>query len=341
MCGDTRVYMTGGESKHMTTSESDPSEGAVPTTTTAIESGDIEWQRVGLFVVFAFGISWSVGAVVYVTGGIAPTSPQVLPGIPLWLVLVATGYMFAPALSNVLTRLVTSEGWDDLYLRPRFRRNWRWWGLAWLVPPVLIALGAALFFALFPQFFDPTLSTVSDLLGTAQATGDLPFGPQGFVLITVGAALTVNTAVNCLFTFGEEFGWRGYLLLKLLPLGGRRAVVVVGVIWGVWHWPLILMGYNYPDAPVLGSLAMVYFTVLAGTFLGWVALRGESVWPAVIGHAALNANAGLPLLFVQGEPSRLLGPAVTGVVASLPLVLLVLWLLVRSDSLAPPEPVRS
>lgn len=326
----------------MTTSESEATGTSVPTTTTAIERGDVEWQRVGLFVLIAFGISWAVGAIVYVTGGISPESPEVIFGIPLWYVLVATGYMFAPALSNVLTRLVTGEGWGGLYLRPRFRRNWRWWVLAWLVPPVLIYLGAALFFALFPQFFDPTLSNVSDILGTgAQATDKLPIGPQQLVLITAIAALTVNTAVNCIATFGEEFGWRGYLLPKLLPLGGRRAVVVVGVIWGVWHWPIILMGYNYPEAPILGSLAMVYFTVIGGIFLGWVTLRGESVWPAVIGHAAINANAGIALFFVQGEPSRLLGPALTGLVASLPLALLALWLLARSDSLAPPESLRS
>lgn len=326
----------------MTTSESEATGTSVPTTTTAIERGDVEWQRVGLFVLIAFGISWAVGAIVYVTGGISPESPEVLFGIPLWYVLVATGYMFAPALSNVLTRLVTGEGWDGLYLRPRFRRNWRWWVLAWLVPPVLVYLGAALFFALFPQFFDPTLSNVSDILGTgAQSTGELPIGPQQLVLITAIAALTVNTAVNCIATFGEEFGWRGYLLPKLLPLGGRRAVVAVGVIWGVWHWPIILMGYNFPEAPVLGSLAMVYFTVLVGIFLGWVALRGGSVWPAVIGHAAINANAGIVLLLAHGEPSRLLGPALTGVVASLPLALLALWLLVRSESLAPPESLRS
>jgi membrane protease YdiL (CAAX protease family) len=326
----------------MTTSESEATGTSVPTTTTAIERGDVEWQRVGLFVLIAFGISWAVGAIVYVTGGISPESPEVLFGIPLWLVLVATGYMFAPALSNLLTRLVTGEGWDGLYLHPRFRRNWRWWVRAWFVPPVLVYLGAALFFALFPQFFDPTLSNVSDILGTgAQSTDKRPIGPQQLVLITAIAALTVNTAVNCIATFGEEFGWRGYLLPKLLPLGGRRAVVAVGVIWGVWHWPIILMGYNYPEAPILGSLAMVYFTVLAGIFLGWVALRGESVWPAVIGHAAINANAGIALFFVQGEPSRLLGPALTGVVASLPLALLALWLLARSDSLAPPESLRS
>ncbi len=96
-----------------------------------------------------------------------------------------------------------------------------------------------------------------------------------------------------------------------------------------------MMGYNYPETPVLGTLAMVYFTVIAGVFLGWVTLRGGSVWPAVIGHAAINANAGIVLLLARNDPSRLLGPAMTGVVGSLPLAVLAVWLLQNTDALRP------
>ena len=321
----------------METSESDSSRAATFPVATAFDDADVETRRVLSFVLFAFGISWAVGAVVYATGGIGSESPDVLPGIPLWYVLVATGYMFAPALANVLTRLLTGEGREDLRLRPHVRRNWRWWVVAWLVPIVLLYLGAALFFVLFPEFFDPTLSALTDgLAGTASGADDaLPLGPRGLVLLTAASTLTLGTAINCLATFGEEFGWRAYLQPKLMPLGARWAIVLVGVIWGVWHWPIILMGYNYPDAPVLGALAMVFVTVVFGTFLGWVTVRGESVWPAVIGHAAINANAGIGLLFVQGNPSSLLGPAPTGVVGLLPLAVLALWLLMRPGALGP------
>ncbi len=319
----------------MTTSKTKRSDRDAFPMATGSDDGDVEWRRVGLFVLFAFGISWTIGVIVSMTGGIGSESPMVFAGVRLWLVLVVTGYMFSPAIANVLTRLVTGEGWDGLALRPR-RRHWRWWAVAWVVPPVLLYLGATVFFVLFPEFFDPTLSAVGETLGVTQGT-ELPIEPRELALIAAVAAPTINTAVNCVATFGEEFGWRAYLLPKLLPLGGRRAILLSGVIWGVWHWPLIVLGYNYPETPLLGSLAMVYFTVVAGVFLGWVTLRGNSVWPAVIGHAAINANAGIMLLFTQNDPSRLLGPAVTGVIGSLPLAVFAVWLLVCSNVFSPPS----
>lgn len=301
--------------------------------TARLENSDVEWRRVGLFVLFTFGISWSVAAVIYATGGIGAESPKVFAGIRLWYVLTPTAYMFAPAAANILTRLVTGEGRESLSLRPHFRRNWRWWIVAWVVPPLLIYLGATLFFVVFPQFLGVTTTALNEALGvTSGQIGG--FSPQELVLVTAVAALTINTAVNCVATFGEEFGWRAYLLPKLLGLSGRQAVLLTGVIWGIWHWPLIWMGYNYPGRPVLGSLAMVYFTVIAGVFLGWVTLRGESVWPAVIGHAAINANAGIVLLLARNDPSRLLGPSMTGVIGSVPLLVLVFWLLRNSGTLS-------
>ena len=98
-------------------------------------------------------------------------------------------------------------------------------------------------------------------------------------------------------------------------------VLVSGVIWGVWHWPVVAMGHNYgldyPGAPWTGLLAMTWFTVVVGAFLAWVTVRAGSVWPAVVGHAVVNGVGGLGLVFVSGNPTPLLGPAAVGVVASL------------------------
>ena len=110
-------------------------------------------------------------------------------------------------------------------------------------------------------------------------------------------------------------------------------MVVMGLIWGVWHWPLVAMGHNYgqnyPGAPWLGMLAMTWFTFVAGTFLGWLALRGGSVWPAVIGHATINATAGLGLLVSTGEANPLLGPLPVGLLGSAGFSAATLWILLR------------
>lgn len=305
---------------------------------------DLETRRILLFLLFAFGVSWAVGGVIYAMGGLTD-SPELIPGFTLATVLLAGGYMFGPALANVLTRLVTDEGWENAWLSPRVRHGWRYWIAAWFLPAVLTLLGAGLFFALFPQYFDPSMEGLRGVLaGAAGGTDAPPIDPQLVAVVQLVSALTIGTAINSIFTFGEEFGWRGYLLQKLLPLGARRATLAVGVVWGVWHWPVILMGYNYgfeyAGAPWTGLLAMVWFTVIAGVFLAWVTLRSGSVWPAVIGHAAINAIAGFGLLFVAGEPSSLLGPAPTGVIASLPWVALAVWVLARRGAFAPPAPER-
>ena len=86
----------------------------------------LDSHRISIFLGFAFGIAWITGLVIYLTGGLA-NSPQIVPGISLALVLMATVYMWAPALGNILTRLITREGWKDLGLRTNFKKGWRYW----------------------------------------------------------------------------------------------------------------------------------------------------------------------------------------------------------------------
>jgi membrane protease YdiL (CAAX protease family) len=287
---------------------------------TATVPAAFERRRVGVFCLVAFGCSWTVGAVIYATGGLRD-SPVLIetPRITLAVALLSTGYMWAPAVANVVTRAVTDEGWTDLRLRPH-RREWPVWIVAWLAPVLLIIVGIGAYALLVPAAVDPTLGTLRTALGLPEGS-PLPASPPVLVALLVAQAVVVSPVVNALFTFGEEFGWRGYLLPKLLALGWRRAVLVSGVIWGVWHWPVVAMGHNYglgyPGAPWTGLLAMTWFTVVVGAFLAWVTVRAGSVWPAVVGHAVVNGVGGLGLVFVSGNPTPLLGPAAVGVVASL------------------------
>jgi membrane protease YdiL (CAAX protease family) len=298
----------------------------------------LETKRIVIYLAFAFGVAWACGLIVYLTGGLA-NSPQLIPGtgITLALVLIAVGYMGSPALAHILTRLITREGWRGVYLRPKLRRGWPYWIVAWLAPAVMTVVGAALFFAIFPQYFDPSLTMIRDLL--EQSGQSIPISLWAIVVIQTAFGVLIAPLVNSLFTFGEEFGWRAYLQPKLMALGGRKAMLLIGIIWGVWHWPVIAMGHNYgleyAGAPWLGMLAMVWFTTVIGIFLGWAALRGGSVWPAVIGHAAINGISALGLLFVQGAPSPLLGPLPVGLIGSGAWALLAAWILLKPGALAP------
>ena len=298
----------------------------------------VDTRRLIIFLLFAFGIAWAVGLIIALTGGLA-NSPQIIPALRLTRasLLLATGYMWAPALAHILTRVVTSEGWGDTWLRPRIRRGWPYWLIAWVTPAVLTILGGALFFVVLPRYYDPTLGALRGLMGPRAAQVNV----WGVVAAQVVSAIAISPVVNGLFTFGEEFGWRAYLLPKLMPLGWRKATLLLGIIWGAWHWPVIAMGYeygfSYPAFPWLGFLTFLWFTVPAAVFLAWVTLRSRSVWPAVIGHGAINGIAALPALFAQGQPSPLLGPLPVGLLGGAVYMLLGLWLWLAPGRLDEPE----
>ena len=278
----------------------------------------VDTRRTIIFLSLAFGIAWLTGLIIYLTGGLT-NSPKIGLGLSLALVLLAVPYMWAPAVANILTRLITHEGWKDTRLRPYFRRGWPYWLMGWVLPAVMTIAGAIVFFLLFPRYFDPGLTRLSENM--LKTPGLSRISPVTLVVIETLAGLLISPIVNSWATFGEEFGWRAYLLPKLLPLGWRKAMLLMGLIWGVWHWPVIFMGYeygfNYPGYPWLGPLLFIWITFCFGVFLAWIALRGGSVWPAVIGHAAINGIAALAVLTSTGNPNPLLGPLPVGIIGSL------------------------
>jgi uncharacterized protein len=303
----------------------------------------IETKRIFLFLLFTFGIGWITCLTIYLTGGII-NSPMLVPelGLTLALTLMSTGLMWSPALGHILTRLITREGFRDTNFRPNFGNSvWKYWLIAWLLPVALITVGAAIYFGIFPQQFDPAMTATMEQQQAllAQSGQSMPDATLRLLtLLSFATGLISAPIINSFFTFGEEYGWRGYLQPKLMPLGGRRAMLLMGLIWGVWHWPVIFMGYeygfDYPGAPFVGPWLFVLFTMALGTIIGWLALRGRSVWPAVIAHAMINGFAAGPALFIRGEPNILLGPLVIGIIAMIPLIVFAAWLFVRPNALA-------
>lgn len=298
-----------------------------------MENHFVDWKRVLIFIAFAFGIAWLVALGLYLTGG--------LTGTPYTVTILAVGYMGAPALAHILTRLITREGWQGLYLRPNFKRGWIYWLICWVAPAIFAILGMVIFFALFPQYYAPNFSAVTKLMQQSAAAGQpVPaMDPWVIVLIQILTALFAAPILNAIPILGEEFGWRAYLQPKLMPLGGRKAMLLMGVIWGLWHAPVIAMGHNYgtsyPGAPWVGILATIWIMFILGTFLGWAVLRGGSVWPAVIGHGAINGIAAIYVFFTQGSPNLVLGPSLAGIISSLGVAVVVFIIFLKRDALKP------
>jgi len=295
----------------------------------------LDRKRILIFLALAFGIAWAGALVLYLTGG--------LMNSPFAFLILTVVYMGAPTAAHVLTRVITHEGWDNLYLRPRLRCEWPYWVVAWFAPGVLTIVGMIVFFALFPQYYDTNFTAVKQMFETQAAMAGQPVpdvDPWMFAISQTVMALVLAPLLNAFVTFGEEFGWRAYLQPKLQPLGGRIMMLAMGVIWGVWHWPVIAMGHNYgttyPGAPWGGLLLMLWFTLTLGTLLGWLTLRAGSVWPAVIGHGAINGIAALSTLFIKGQPNPLLGPMPVGLIGSVGFAVVMLALFVKPGAFEPP-----
>jgi uncharacterized protein len=130
------------------------------------------------------------------------------------------------------------------------------------------------------------LGQVVDLKAAFPQLANLP--APAVMLIMALQMLIIGPFLGLIITFGEEYGWRGYLQTELTRLGRIRGVFLLGVIWGIWHWPVIWMGYNYPGQPILGSIAMVAMCIILAYFLAYAVLKSNGIWTAVYLHALSN-----------------------------------------------------
>lgn len=116
------------------------------------------------------------------------------------------------------------------------------------------------------------------------------------LLLTIIQTVLLVIVLGWPLYFGEEYGWRAYLQDRMIGIfGSIKGVVLVGVIWGLWHAPVIAMGYNYPGKPILGVITMTLFTVVIGIYYSFAVFKTGSVWIAVLLHMITNSVG--PLLY--------------------------------------------
>ena len=250
--------------------------------------------------------------------------------------LIMIAVMFVPLIAALLAGVPLKDlGW-----KPELRKNKGALAAAWLGPALLGTLGAALYYLVLPARLDLSGAYLKAQVGEsgmeqlAQAGLDL----KTYFLVQAAAALTYAPFLNTIPALGEEIGWRGALYPALKArLGSAKGRLLGGVIWGAWHWPvMVLAGYEYGlhyfGAPVLGPLIFCLFTVSAGVFLDHLYEKSRCIWFPALGHGAINAFAALPCLLLNPAfaDQQILGPTMVGVLSGLPLLLLALWLL-RKD----------
>lgn len=278
-------------------------------------------RKVILFVILAFAIDWVAWLVTVSVAG--PITDGIDAGA--WT-LVAPLSMFGPLVAALAVRLLPGDDVDGGW-RPRIRGNVRLYLMAWFAPAALSVLGAIVYFLVFPSDFDPTAQPFVDAVRSQMDVGS-DMVPMLFV-VQVLASILLNPLLSMFVAIGEEAGWRGFLfpaLETLMP--ANRAAVVTGIVWGVWHAPLIAMGYNYgtayPGFPVAGIAMMVAACTAIGMLLCYVRERSGSVWPSALGHGALNATASLSL-YVSIGGTTIMGPSPLGLIGFLPAAALGIW----------------
>jgi len=104
--------------------------------------------------------------------------------------------------------------------------------------------------------------------------------------------------------FGEEFGWRYYLQDRLFPLfGSYWGVVILGVIWGIWHAGNIFMGMNWPGQPIFGNLNMIFIAIILAVIYGYAVLVTKSVWIAVALHLITDTTEVAAMIYLSHAES--------------------------------------
>jgi uncharacterized protein len=235
--------------------------------------------------------------------------------------------MFFPGISALIVRkFINKECFKDPMMK---FGSWKPYLQASLFIPFLYIIIYAITGLFYPPDF--TLKTFLTWVGIEE----MPFDPSLFILVFFIITLTVAPVINFIPAFGEEFGWRGYLLPKLLPLGREKALVISGIVWGLWHLPFVfLIGYeSYPDK-IVGGLIFTALITLLGIYIGALALKNKSTLLASYMHGIFNAQDHGIWTIIYPNYNHLIGGAegLIGVIVLLPVAL---YYLRKTNSVPP------
>src|SRR5215217_9020284 len=283
----------------------------------------VHLKEVILFVVLAYSLAWAwSGYFLFPYLGDLLTQSTTPTDMVERLGAVTTlPTMLTPMIAALIMRIFVSKegvkGSLGLLRSPKYY-------LAALVVPAVFVTAVVL------------IATQAVVIPGGAPLGEFRWSEAGWFVYLM---LTLSALVVTLFTFGEEYGWRGYLLPRLLPLGEIRASVLLGVIWGVWHLPLLLAGLNYPGVNVwLALLVFAFVTVSISFAYTWfyVASSGSVLIVAVL-HASFNNFSdkfwGPPLL----SGTNPFSPSLVAGVVMVVLVIVVYGVFRRSVRVKDPE----
>lgn len=241
----------------------------------------VDGRSVAEFLLLTFAISWG-GVTVLVFAGFDLGSGA---GQGIGTIIFMGGPAIA-AIALLGLRGKSIRRGTGLYLG-----RLRWIAVAWMAPvgltAVMIAVGLLLpdttLTTEYPAFLLELGLTEGDAV---EAIADMEGTGVPVVVLLVGFGLVLGGTIFALAALGEELGWRGLLLTELAPLGFWKLSLWTGLVWGIWHAPLILIGLQFPDDPVVGVFSMTGATVAWAPIYTYLTVRAQSVLAATFLHGS-------------------------------------------------------
>ncbi|MBR2029230.1 MAG: CPBP family intramembrane metalloprotease [Oscillospiraceae bacterium] len=285
-------------------------------------------KKFKVYIAFTFIIGWAL----QIAASIFAVKGQMMLFSPILSIA-----MFAPLAAAFIAKAdVKNIGW-----KPQIKKNIKMYLVCWFMPAVLTVLGAVLFYAVMPDRLDLSGGYIAAQVGEAvmQQMTAMGITPLLYVLIGFVQSVTYAPAVNAVFAVGEEAGWRGVMYPMLKDkYGTNKGRVIGGIIWGAWHWPvMVLAGYEYGlvywGAPFVGMALFCFCCVVLGIVMDWTYEKTSSIWAPAIAHGAFNAVATLPAMLLNTEyaDQMILGPAPIGIIAMIPMIVYALMISRKSE----------
>lgn len=197
-------------------------------------------------------------------------------------------YMFTPVFSSILTRIILKEGFKDVSFSLGNLKIWKGIGFALLIPMVICGITYSIaWLSGIARFQHPEggmLEPIYNILGLQY----LP-EPFSFIYLVVLSGI-LGSLLNLIPVLGEEMGWRGYMLTRLVDAEFSRPILISGLIWATWHVPIVIAGLYVEGSSVLLSVLGIYFCIVPFSYItAYLRLITGSVWPSVIIHTTWNA----------------------------------------------------
>jgi membrane protease YdiL (CAAX protease family) len=271
-------------------------------------------KRAAAFLVLCYVISYAYASILF-RKGVSFYSMQTI--------FMLLGYMFIPLLVVVLLqKLVYHEG-VMAPLGVSFRLN-KWFAIAWIIPLVLAQAAFGVSLLMPGVHLDASMSGMLQrfaeripperLAEIKRQLYGMPFPLIYGLVMGIISGMLAGVTVNAAAAFGEELGWRGFLQKHLGFLGFWKSSLLIGLIWGFWHAPVVVRGFNYPEHPVIGVFVMALWTALLSPIFSYVRLRAGSVLAASVIHGTLNGTAALAIMGVRGGSDLTTGvPGLPGI----------------------------